>query len=232
MNSFKILKFQNRFKVMKKFIFTVALVCLSLKVSAQIDRSTKTNTVKGMSIPAETTNSLSIPKSTGLSIPSANGLLPAPKDPFHNPDEKKPISMKTDNGLMEYKQEDFKPKAFKDKDVKDAHKKDQYLGDFKTGGKFVEVYCRDHEFVDGDRVRILLNGEVLYENLVLGASYAPILVKLKDGLNTIEFEALNQGMSGPNTAELKILDDMGQPVTKNEWNLLTGAKANVIVLKE
>lgn len=218
--------------IMKKFIVVLILAFFSTQVSAQIDRSTKTNTVKGMSIPAESTNSFSIPKSTGLSNPNPNGLLPAANDPFYNPNAKKPINLTTDNGLMEYKQENFTPKAFKDKDVKDAYKKDQYLGDFKTGGKFVEVYCRDHEFVDGDRVRILLNGEVLYENLELGASYAPILVKLKEGFNTIEFEALNQGLSGPNTAELKILDDMGQPVTKNEWNLLTGAKANVIVVKE
>ena len=218
--------------MMKKLFITILFAGLSANISAQIDRSTKTNTVKGLGIPAETTNSLSIPKRTGLSNPNPNGLLPAANDPFYNPEEKKPINLTTDNGLMQFKQEGFTPKAFKDKDATEAHKKDQDLGDVKTGGEFVEVYCRDHEFVDGDKVRIIVNGEVIYNSLSLVGRYSPILVKLKDGFNTIEFEALNQGSSGPNTAELKVLDDIGQPLAKNEWNLLTGAKANIIVVKE
>ncbi len=217
---------------MKRVFILIALICFSADISAQIDRSKETTTVKGLGIPAETTNSLSIPRSPSLSQPSKNPLFPSSKDPFSEKEEKKPINLTTDNGLLEFKQEDFTPKAFKDKDVKDAHKKDQYLGDFTTSGKFVEVYCRDHEYVDGDRVRILVNGEVVYNNLPLTGGYSPLLIKLKDGFNTIEFEALNQGSSGPNTAELKVFDDNGQPITQNEWNLLTGAKANVIILKE
>jgi hypothetical protein len=217
---------------MKRIFLIIALVCFSLNISAQIDRSKENTPVSGMSIPAETNNSFSIPRSTTPPEPSKNPLFPSSKDPFSEKKEKKPINLTTDHGLLEFKQENFTPKAFKDKEVKDAHKKDQYLGDFTTSGKFVEVYCRDHEYVDGDRVRILVNGEVIYNNLPLTGGYSPILVKLKDGFNTIEFEALNQGSSGPNTAELKVFDENGQPITQNEWNLLTGAKANVIILKE
>lgn len=218
---------------MKNYIILAALICFSANIHAQIDRSTGTTTVQGLSVPAKTDNSLSIPKKSGLSDFNQNSLFPASKDPLTITEEKKPINLTTDNGLMQFKQENFTPKAFtKDKDAEDAHKKNQYLGDFKTSGSFVEVYCRDHEYVDGDRVRIYVNGEIVYNNLPLTGGYSPILVKLKPGLNSIEFEALNQGSSGPNTAELKVFDDVGQAITKNEWNLLTGAKANVIIVKE
>jgi hypothetical protein len=73
---------------------------------------------------------------------------------------------------------------------------------------------------------------VIHHSISLGAAYTPILVKLQKGLNTIEFEALNQGSSGPNTAELRVYDDRGIEVTSKEWNLLTGAKANMIVVKQ
>jgi hypothetical protein len=118
-----------------------------------------------------------------------------------------------------------------DKEAKNITKNDQYLGDFKTTGKFVELYCRDHQFVDGDQVNVYLNGKFI-ERVVLGGSYHPILVTLESGFNNIEFEAINQGSSGPNTAQLKVLEEDGNLVVAKEWNLLTGAKASLIVVKE
>ena len=119
-----------------------------------------------------------------------------------------------------------------DKKSKEEYAKDQYLGDVKTNGKFVELYCRDHEFVDGDRVKITVNGEVIFKNLALTGSYKPILVTLQSGFNTIEFEALNQGLSGPNTAMLKVFGEDGQQLVSKEWNLLTGARASLMVVKQ
>ncbi|NJW53353.1 hypothetical protein [Salinimicrobium oceani] len=148
--------------------------------------------------------------------------------------EEKSFSMRTDqNGLMTFKGKDFTPKAFtKDKETREEFRRDQYLGDFKTTGVFVELYCRDHEYVDGDKVKIIVNGIVINPNMSLGASYTPIMVRLDNGLNNIEFEALNQGTSGPNTAELRVYDDQGREVVRKEWNLLTGAKANLVVVKQ
>lgn len=148
--------------------------------------------------------------------------------------EEKSFSMRTDqNGLMTFKGKDFTPKAFtKDKETREEFRKDQYLGDFKTTGVFVELYCRDHEYIDGDKVKITVNGIVINQNMSLGATYTPIMVRLDSGLNNIEFEALNQGTSGPNTAELRVYDDQGREVIRKEWNLLTGAKANLVVVKQ
>lgn len=120
----------------------------------------------------------------------------------------------------------------KDQEAKSVYRNDQYLGDFSTDGRFVEVYCRDHEYVDGDMVRVIVNGRVVQPSLTLGSGYSPVLVSLEEGPNTIEFVALNQGTSGPNTAELRVLAENGSIITTNRWNLLTGAKASIVVMKQ
>lgn len=225
---------------MKNFFFLVCLLAFSFESYAQLDKSKGTSTpMKGFEIPAEEKTTPSAPSllpppgNLSLSKKSGGLLLSAPKT-FNLTDgkEKNTFSMTTDNGLKTYIEEDFKPKAFEDNGMKNAHKKDQYLGDFKTSGKFVELYCRDHQYVDGDKVRIIVNGEVVHNSVTLGGGYSPILVKLKSGFNHIEFEALNQGTSGPNTAELRVFDENGIELAKKEWNLLTGAKASIIVVKQ
>ena len=39
-----------------------------------------------------------------------------------------------------------------DKPTKPEYLQNQYLGDFKSGSKFVKFLYRDHEYVDGDRI--------------------------------------------------------------------------------
>lgn len=112
------------------------------------------------------------------------------------------------------------------------HFGDQYLGDVKTGAKFIGIVCRDHEYVDGDRVKIYLNGEVIEPNILLSGSYKGINIDLDKGFNRIDFEALNQGSSGPNTAQVIITDDLGKIIHNNKWNLSTGSKASMVVVKE
>jgi len=77
-----------------------------------------------------------------------------------------------------------------------------------------------------------VNGVVIQNSVTLGSGYFPIMVRLDRGFNNIEFEALNQGTSGPNTAELRIFDDKGMEVAKKEWNLMTGGKASLVVVKQ
>ena len=125
----------------------------------------------------------------------------------------------------------MKKKWAEDNEVKEEYKMDQSLGSVVTQGKFVEVYCRDHQYIDGDKVQIFVNGELIAASVSLNAGFTPILVTLQDGFNSIEFVALNQGSSGPNTAELRVLSEKGEHLAKKEWNLLTGAKAELIVVK-
>ncbi len=120
----------------------------------------------------------------------------------------------------------------KEKKGSNKHFGDQYLGDFKTNAKFIGVVCRDHEYVDGDRVKILLNGEVVEYNVLLSGSFKGINIDLVKGFNRLDFVALNQGSSGPNTAQVIVTDDKGEVIHNNRWNLSTGSVASLIVVKE
>ena len=111
-------------------------------------------------------------------------------------------------------------------------KVDQYLGDFKSNAKSVRIVFRDHQHPDGDRVQIRLNDEIFVPNILLVESYRKLDVDLKTGFNKIDFIALNQGESGPNTAEVRVYDDQGNLMMANRWNLATGTKATFIVIKD
>ncbi len=112
------------------------------------------------------------------------------------------------------------------------HFGDMYLGDVKTKSKFVGVVCRDHEYVDGDRVKVYANGFVIDPNILLTASFKGININLDKGFNRLDFEALNQGSSGPNTAQVDVYDDKGKLIYSNKWLLSTGSKASLIVVQE
>lgn len=147
-------------------------------------------------------------------------------------EEEKPFDMTTEDGLLDNKT-DLTPKYFtKDKTADEKYGRDQNLGEFSTGSQFLKIMYRDHEAVDGDLIRVFVNGDVVQSRVSLISSFKGISVILDEGVNVIEFQALNQGDSGPNTAELHVYDDNGQIISAREWNLLTGYKARVQVIKE
>ena len=111
-------------------------------------------------------------------------------------------------------------------------KVDKYLGDFRNNGKFVQIAVRDHESPDGDLIRIMLNDKEVVSRVLLQERFKSISVDLVPGFNKIDFVALNQGESGPNTAEVRVFDDQGKLVGANRWNLATGVKATYIIVKE
>ena len=71
-----------------------------------------------------------------------------------------------------------------------------------------------------------LSQEFYFENNLL-----PLSLNLMVGFNKIDV-ALNQGTSGPNTAEVRVFDDQGNLIGSNRWNLATGVKATYIIVKE
>ena len=108
----------------------------------------------------------------------------------------------------------------------------QYLGDIKNNGEFVGILCRDHEYIDGDRVKIIVNGKVADPNILLTGAFKGVNVDLKKGFNRIDFVALNEGSSSPNTAQINVYDDKGQLIYSNKWLLSSGSKATFIITKE
>ncbi|WP_378187925.1 hypothetical protein ACE939_05890 [Aquimarina sp. W85] len=108
----------------------------------------------------------------------------------------------------------------------------QYLGDFGNNGRYVQIVYRDFGSVDGDVIRVYLDDDIIRNNVYLTGDYKGLLIDLLPGSNKIVIEALNQGTSGPNTAQFKIFDDSGALITSNKWNLLAGGKATLIIIKE
>lgn len=146
--------------------------------------------------------------------------------------EEEKVDFTKDDGLKEFESNRI-PKAFiKDKEIKEEYGRDQNLGDVRTTGGFVQIKYRDHEYVDGDRIRVFVNKDIVRSDVTLGGSFSGFTANLEDGYNEIIFQALNQGSSGPNTAELHVYNDKGQIISASEWNLLTGNKATIVVIKE
>ncbi len=120
----------------------------------------------------------------------------------------------------------------RDKAIQPEYRSNQFLGEFKSKTKYVKIICRDHEYPDGDRVKLLLNDKTVITEILLEATVKEYYIDITNGFNKLDFEALNQGTSGPNTAAFSVYDDSGNLITSNEWNLTTGIKATIVVVRE
>ena len=109
---------------------------------------------------------------------------------------------------------------------------DQDLGVFATKEDSIVILCRDHGAPDGDIVTVYLNDMPIVRGLTLQNQFRQFLVPLKKGVNTIYFKALNQGSSGPNTAHFMVFNKTEQVIADNLWNLATGAKATLSIIRE
>ena len=216
----------------KKCMLFLVVLFVSIPMISQIDlpnnsvrfdaSESSENSSTGFEMPAITTPSLSNTKNPNMPDNSDLGK-----------EKEKQIDMQNGDGLMDYTGTNKAPKYFtKDKEEKPEYGKDQYLGDFKTTAKKATFMYRDHEFVDGDMIRVYVNGEIAIPQARLEGSFRGFDLPLQDGFNKIDSEALNQGSSGPNTAQLNIYDEIGNLLASYEWNLLTGNKATAIVVKQ
>ncbi|MCT8340238.1 hypothetical protein MG296_09255 [Flavobacteriaceae bacterium TK19130] len=218
---------------MKKAVILSLLLIAAFPMLSQIETSTGSirieaetnaddNTSSGLELPRISAPSMTEP-TEGISILNNDDL---------GEEEESNVNFAEDDGLVDYKS-DKTPKYFdkKEKSVLPEYYNDQSLGEVYTGSEYVTIMCRDHEAVDGDQVRIFANKDVIRPQVTLGSGFTTIKLRLEPGLNTIVFEALNQGDSGPNTAELHVYDDDGRIISAEEWNLATGYKATISFIK-
>ena len=110
-------------------------------------------------------------------------------------------------------------------------KVDQFLGEIRNDGEYVNIILRDHEYPDGDLIKVEVNEQIVMAAILLTEKAKGFKLDLKSGFNVVDFVALNQGASGPNTAEVIVYDDQGRLVGTNRWNLATGVKATYIIYK-
>ncbi|MFP4846704.1 hypothetical protein [Winogradskyella sp. PE311] len=223
-----------------KIVKYILILCFLLSVSgayAQVTDKEK----KSVRIPAEPSkkkkDSIPVkikvaPKLDKVNDKSSGKSSEAEKK-FIIKESKRPFSMIDDDGLKS-PGEIFEKRWSKELEKGGVIRtmSDQFLGEHRVDTKFVNIVCRDHEYPDGDRVRIFLNGAIVQPNLLLRSNYRRVEVNLAQGKNILKIEALNQGESGPNTAEFVVYDDKGKVISSKEWNLLTGVKAIIIFQNE
>ncbi|MDD3004809.1 hypothetical protein [Flavobacterium sp.] len=140
------------------------------------------------------------------------------QDEFINPADR--YTKKMNNSLKGEGKGDYK-----------IFRRNQYFGDFKTKSEKIQISVRDPQAIDGDYVKITHDGKVIYESIFLDAAFKTIEIPLNIGFNRIEFIALNEGISFPNTGAFLIRDN-GYTVYQEEWNLSTGFNASFLIIRE
>ena len=222
-------------------LLILALLLMGQGVSAQIDNNKGSFKIPAVKDSSAAKKEIETPKDS-FALPRENDFKGAPKTAPEISNPK--FSTKEEPSFYMLKKEQYADAGQRytdmmnerqkpaERDSKPGHQEDQDLGTFNTGSKFVKIVCRDYSYVDGDRVAILVNDEVVQPEILLRGEFIGFNLDLKPGFNRISFQALNQGSSGPNTAQFVVYDDKGGIVSSNEWNLLTGVKANLLIVKE
>lgn len=213
---------------MKLFFLFAVFVCCTFPLSAQSELGKKPINSPMFPIVPKNEPVKEAPKfKFETKTPLNSDKFPSLTNP-----EPKPFSMIKKNEFINPNKQIVEKLNRGDENVGINFKSDRYLGDFRNNGKFVRIVCRDYGEVDGDRVRVYLNDHVIEEDIYLTGNYREIKINLVPGFNKVDFQALNQGLLGPNTAELQMYDDKGTLITSNQWVLATGIKASLIVVKE
>lgn len=221
---------------MKLIFSTIILLCAVFQASAQFDTGTKSLSIppiKSTAKPATTT-----PPTTTSNTPSLFGGATKPQPSLGTYQ----IGKKNDNVMLQNNTMVSSGIMYEDKlqkslpkgegDDSKEYRRNQYLGDFKSKAKSIKVKYRDFGAVDGDLIKIYVNDVVIKDVVALDSDFQGFDLELVPGFNKIVFEALNQGTSGPNTAEFQVRDDKGNLISGDQWNLATGFKATIIVVKE
>ena len=200
----------------------------------------------GFSYSQDNSNSSSISPFSSSNSESKNSLLNFKKkeNPFLKKlDEKNKKNFFPDARVKEKRPERFinsnefylsrlnKQNSESNKNI-NKFKVDQFLGEIRNDGEYINIVLRDHEYPDGDLIKIQVNENTVMPAILLTEKAKGFKLDLQSGFNVVDFVALNQGSSGPNTAEIIVYDDQGKLVGTNRWNLATGVKATYIIYKK
>ena len=193
---------------MKKIVLFLVILVMSLNGYAQEEFKSKFK-----AIPAKNSK---IKKEIPLKVTPPE-VVKVPVDDYVNPED---IFL---NSYL-YKKESNIPGVF--------YRRNQFLGSFKTKTFTSTIRYRDAAFVDGDKIKVYLNDKVIEPEVALDGAFQGFKITLVDGVNKIDFEALNEGFASPNTAEFQVYDDKGIVISASQWNVGTGYKATIILVKE
>jgi len=198
---------------MKRILFFAILLSMSLNGYAQEEFKTKFKPIpaKNSKIKKEIPPKVISPKVTPPEV------VKAPVNDIVNPED-----IFLNSNL--YKKESNSSGVF--------YRRNQSLGSFKTKSFTSTIRYKDAAYVDGDKIRVYLNDKIIEPEVVLDGAFKGFKITLVDGVNKIDFEALNEGFASPNTAEFQVYDDKGIAISASQWNVGTGYKATIMLVKE
>tara|TARA_R110000850_G_scaffold18580_4_gene57007 strand:- start:146832 stop:147527 length:696 start_codon:yes stop_codon:yes gene_type:complete len=109
---------------------------------------------------------------------------------------------------------------------KEGSKVDLNYGKYIVETERIKILLRDFGEEDGDLIRLFKDEFIVQNSIYLSNFTKEIIINLSLGDNFLEFLALNEGFSSPNTASFSVVDANGKIIFSNEWNLNTGVSAN------
>lgn len=198
---------------MKRILFIMIMMAVTLQGHAQNELNNKVK-----AIPAKRSKVKEV-------------IPPLVLSPKVNP----PAPIKEADPLQVNPEDLFKDSKLYKKESNDEgifYRRNQFLGSFKTQAFTSTIRYRDAAYVDGDRIKVYLNDQVIEPEVSLDGDFKGFKIKLVPGINKIDFEALNEGFASPNTAEFQVYDDKGVVIESSQWNVGTGYKATIVLIKE
>jgi len=223
---------------LKKIVFNFLFLLFSATLLAQLDNNKAENTDVFSFQPEKKSEQKKILPSSSNTMERTGEtitLFGTLKDISDNFPKYSIVQNKKNKSMQDHNKSEknvLYKKFWNGKDVSDTKLKTKLeLGKLETNTKKIRIECRDHSYVDGDRIKLYVNEKVVRRSITLQAGYYSVNIDLIEGFNRIDIEALNQGSSGPNTAEFKVFDEKGNLLASKDWNILTGYVATLIVLK-
>lgn len=150
------------------------------------------------------------------SMPQIPKIGDIPDKQYESP--RNPAELYTDRFNNQLKEEGVSPELFN---------RDMDLGKAIVFTKTIELANRDYGLIDGDNIRVWLNGVLVNPSIVLRDEFQKFTVELNPGNNIIEIEALNYGAISPNTGQYNFYDATGNLFSQKYWNLGIGFKARL-----
>ena len=206
---------------MRRLFLLFGMISFSLNAVAQSEFLNKKNAIPaaGMNTGGALAPSVFTPapkSNTSSTLPDKKKLEFTNSNQFANPGD--PIKSKLNKNEKEYNP--------------NYVKRDQFFGVFKTKSEYVRVCYRDFGQIDSDVVTIYTPDLVLVSDAILDLDCRYIKLRLLKGDNKITLMAMNEGTAPPNTGELQVIDEDGNMISFNQWDLGQGYTASVIIHKD
>ena len=218
---------------MKKYSFYIFLLFCSLKGFSQFELPKKTIKIA----PANNSSGQVAPiSSKTITYPSIFEKKDKLLENFSllnkKPEEEKSVMEKEqfENPAKEYTQK-MNDQMKREGLSQEVLNSDMFLGEFIVTTIKLNLSCRDFGAIDGDKVSIWLNDKMVIPIVNLESGFKMYHLELKEGLNTIQIEALNTGELFPNTGQFAFYDGNEKLVTNQQWTLNTNYKAIVKIRK-